>query len=254
MLFVDDRDGSKDVYKSLDRAKLPVDLVRLEAGDIYFVGRGVNGAPLNIGIEHKTISDAVGSLKSGRLQGHQLMMMRAAEPGEKPAFDHCWLLLEGDLIYDNKGMLQRRTAGGRHKPIGMTVDEFYKRLTVLHLCGGLNWVLCPLRRDTVHWITAFYHTLTDKDLDKHKSHLAIYQAPTLVPLSQFRSTMATLPGVSGKTSIAAERKFRNHEGKPSIRRAINASVTEWATLETEDKGKTRKFGTSKAHKVMEAIG
>lgn len=254
MLFVDDREGSSDVFKSLDRAGLPVDLCRLDSGDIYFVGRGTKGAPLNIGIEHKTVADVVSSVKTGRLQGHQLQEMRGAAEGEKPAFDLCWLLVEGEWIYDKSGMLMRRSGAKRLKPLGMTVDELWKRLTVLHLCGGLNWLSFPHRADTVRWISAFYHALTDKDLDQHKSHLTIYTAPTLVPLSQFRRTISTLPAVAQTVSKAAELKFVNHDGLPSIRRAVNASVTDWATLETSDgKGKTRKFGTSNAHKVMEAI-
>lgn len=248
MILVDDREGSEPLYHNLVKAGLPAELTRLEFGDLYFVGRGIGGAPLSIGIEFKTLQECVTSLRTGRLQGHQLLGMRGASPDEVPLFDHCYLLIEGETVYDAKGRLMRRTSARTAKPLGMTVAEFYKRLFVLHLCGGLNWHVAETRRDSVQWISALYHTWTDTDLDKHKSHLAIYTPPALVPLSQFRQTVGTLPGVARAFSQGAETKFG------SIYRAITASTEEWASVESTDgDGKTRRLGTSNAQKVREAI-
>jgi ERCC4-type nuclease len=212
------------------------------------MGRGVGGAPLSIGIEHKTISDLVSSLKTNRIQGHQLPGMLAAEEGESPLYDLAWLCVEGEWLYDTRGMLQRRIGKSKFRPLGMTIDEVFKRLTVMHLCGGLNWVSCASRHDTVKWISSLYHALTDKDLDEHKSHLGIYRAPTLVPLSQFQDTISTLPHVGGRVSKAAERQFG------SIKRAVNASAKEWAAIETvTKKGQKRKFGILHAQKLVEVV-
>ena len=245
MIFVDPRQGSQQLGESLLKAGLPIEPAdpQLPYGDLYFVGRGIKGAGLNIGIEHKTVPDLVNSLQTARLQGHQLQGMREAEPGQQPFYDHCWLVVEGRATYDRQGMLTRK----QHN-LGMSINELYKRLTVLHLCGGLNWVWFNTRRETVKWIEAFYQTWTDKDLDQHKSHLALYEAPTLMPISQCVRTLSTLPGVGRRIAKSAEQAFG------SIKHAINYNAQTWANLEIiGDDGKPRAFGMSRANKVIEAI-
>jgi ERCC4-type nuclease len=82
VLFVDPRSGSKELVRPLTKAGLPVDAsTQLEAGDLFFVGRGDKGAATTIGIEHKKVADLIASLRTGRLQGVQLPGMRAAEAG-----------------------------------------------------------------------------------------------------------------------------------------------------------------------------
>lgn len=256
MIFVDPREGSKALVAPLRNAGLTIDdTVELPGGDLYFDGRGEKGAYVSIGIEHKTVGDLVNSLRTQRLQGHQLPEMKGVdEDGIGPLYDFAYLLIEGDLLYDARGMLQRFTSRRTTKPMGMTISELYKRLNVLHLRGGLNYVFTRNQRDSIRWIEATYHTWTDVALDEHKSHIAIYTPPTLTKPTQFEKTIKSLPDVGGQVVKAAKRAFVNHEGKPSIRRAINGSVAEWAGLVTVDnKGKSRKFGTSKATKIQEAI-
>lgn len=256
MILVDDREGSKQLYVSLDKAGLPCTLTRLEFGDLCFVGRGEKGVPVDVGIEHKQIADVVQSLRNNRLGDHQLTGMRGTE-GERPEplYNYCWLCIEGIPIYDSQGMLMRRIGRKKFRPLGMTITEMYKRLTVLHLCAGLNWEWFHTRRDSVRWIDAIYHTFTDKDLDKHKSHLGIYEGPSIGPRSQFERTVRTLPGVGASVASAAKRVFVNKvNGQPSITRAITALTRDWAELETtDDKGKKRKFGASKAEKLKESV-
>lgn len=242
MLFVDPRQGSDNLYVSLKKAGLPVELAdpQLPFGDVYFVGRGTNGSGINIGIEHKSVNDLVNSLQTARLQGHQLIGMRAD-------YDLCWLIIEGKPMRDRQGHLVYKSKHGIHR-LGMTINELYKRLTVLHLCGGLNWVWFHSRKETVDWFTAFYQTWTDKSIDEHKSHLALYEAPTLAPVSQFERTVRTLPQVGPQVAKAAKKRFG------SIKNAITAFTMDWATLSTiDDKGKERMFGANRAVAVCDAI-
>ena len=246
MLFIDPRKGSDNLYVSLKKAGLPVELAdpQLPFGDVYFVGRGASGSGINIGIEHKTVNDLVNSLLTARLQGHQLIGMRA---GETPYYDHCWLIIEGKPLKDRQGNLVYK-GRDKHYKLGMTINELYKRLTVLHLCGGLNWVWFASRKETVEWLTAFYQTWTDKNLDQHKSHLGLYEAPSLIPVSQQERTLRTLPGVGNKVAKAAVKRFG------SIQRAMSASRTEWSELETIDEnGKPRIFGIPHAIRLVEAV-
>jgi len=248
MILVDDREGSKQLVPSLVKAGLPAVLDRLDYGDLYWVGRGQHGKPVSIAVEFKTVGECISSLRTGRLQGHQLLGMRGAAPDEPTLYDFCYLLIEGELLYDANGRLLRRSGVRSAKPLGMTIGEFYKRLHVLHLCGGLNWHVVANRRDTIQWLSSLYHVWTDTDLDKHKSHLAAYVPPSLVPLSQFRRTVGSLPGVGARVSQAAERAFG------SVDKAITATVDAWADLETtDDEGKKRRLGNSVANKIKEAI-
>lgn len=258
MIFVDPREGSKNLVDPLRARGFEIDDSTELPADLYFVGKGIKGVPVEIGIEYKTIPDLVQSLRTERLQGHQLLEMRGvSEDQPKPAFDFCYLLVEGEPIYDRTGMLMRRAGRRSFKPLGMTVNELFKRLNTLHLNGGLNWILMRTQADSVRWIEALYQSWTDDDLDKHTSHIAIYTPPTLLKPTQFEQTIRTLPGVGGRVAKAAAKVFRSPvpgENKPSIRVAINANEDRWAAIETEDdKGKTRKFGLSNAIKLVEAV-
>ena len=248
MLLVDRRAGSKELVKPLRKKGLDVVETELEFGDVAFNGKGDAGRDVQIGIEYKRLSDAVSSMRSGRLEGHQLLGMRGAEPGTEPLYDFAYLLLEGEVLYDGRGvLLERKVRRGRHElqPLHgtMNVAEFKKRLHVLHLRGGLNTIYARTFEQSVDELEILYRVWTDKALDEHSSHLAIYNAPPLIPVSNCRRTLATLPGLSYVRSAAAQRKFG------SIRRAVCASVADWANLDVDG----RKLGESTAAKIVAAI-
>lgn len=221
MILVDYRAGSHELVAPLQRIGLPVEETTLEFGDLAFTGRGEGGKNVSIGIEFKQLSELVASLRSGRLQGHQL-------PGMRDAYDYSWLLIEGELKFNKNGQLLRRVkrAGWRPMPGQMMVGEFLKRLFVLQLCGGLTPLWSQDRHSTLKLIEALYRTWTDHNLDEHKSHIAIYQPPTLLPISQFRRTVSTLPGIGIKLSGDVEKRF-----KGSIRRAVLAHPDDWMEID-----------------------
>lgn len=241
MLLVDYREGSHDLIKPLRRMGLEVEESHaMEFGDIMFIGRGEGGKPVSIGVEFKQVSEAVQALRTERLQGYQMRGMREM-------FDYSYLLLEGDVLYDKAGQLQRRAGRRRFKPLAgrMTVTELYKRTIVLHLCGGLNPWLTYTREDTLRWIEALYRVWTDKDLDRHDSHLAIYQAPPPIPISDFRMAVKAWPTIGYKTSKAVEDAFGG-----SLRRAMKASIQEWADIDIiDDNGRARKLGMKDATRI-----
>ena len=220
MLLVDYRAGSDELLEPLRKMGLPAESGDIPA-DIAFEGRGEGGTPVMVGIEFKKLGELMQSLRTQRLQGHQLLKMREH-------FQFCYLLVEGELHYDKKGYLTKRA--GRYKfvplPGRMVVGELLKRLFVLHLCGGLNIVWAANRTITLSTLEALYHTWTDCDLDQHKSHIAIYQAPTLAPVSEFRAFISRIDGISLRKSLSIEKHFGG-----SIRRAVNAPMAEWMTID-----------------------
>lgn len=221
MIALDNRAGSKDLFKPLAKLGLPVELMRLDSGDVAFIGRGEGGVPVHVGVEYKKFPELISSLRDDRLAGHQLLKMQEA-------FDFNYLLIQGELLYDASGQLLKRCGHGRTRPMAgrMSVHELYKRLFVLHLRGGLN--LLPWGHnlgDCCQTLAALYRTWTDCDLDQHHSHIALYRPPALCPISEFRTFMQSFTGVGFEVSRAIEKHFG-----ANLERAILAPKSEWMKI------------------------
>jgi len=244
MIFIDYRQGSHELVAPLQAMGLPVEETTLEFGAVMFEGRGEKGKTVSIGIEFKKLGELVTSLRTQRLQGYQLKGMRNL-------YDFSYLFIEGGLLYDQAGGLLRKGKRNRVSSLQgqMSISELWKRIFVLHLRGGLNPVWSSTRGDTLQAISALYHTWVDCDLDKHKSHLGIYNAPSLVPISDFRRAVFAWPGIGIRGSQAVEKQFQG-----SLKRAVNASVETWANIQTiDDKGKPRKIGMKVASQIVEFL-
>lgn len=250
MIYVDGSVGSLELIDPLRKKGLSVEKAKLRSGDLWWLGRGEGGAPLRIGIEFKKIADVVQSLATERLQGHQLLKMHQEGPGDGRGYDRCYLLIEGDFGHDVQGggTMFRKKRTVKAPGIGNAM-ELEKRLFNLQTRGGLITRHTASRRDTLRVIEAWYHYWCDRDLDKHKSHLAIY-APDMDKrmkevISPHRAFFAGLPGISYERSIAISEYFNDD---PEALMA--ASVAELAEIMTMDeKGKTRRLGEAQAQKV-----
>ena len=241
MIFVDDRAGSKELIQPLRVLGLEAEGVHLEFGDLFWEGRGKKGATVTIGIEFKRLEEFVQALRTERLQGHQM-------PGMLRTYDYSYLFIEGELLYDRGGALHRRHRGrsSQAMPGRMSIGELLKRIYVLHLCGGLNPWWTHTRQDTLKSIEALYRMWTDGDLDQHKSHLGIYTAPALIPVSDVRAALRTFPHIGMRASLAVEQAFGG-----SLQRAVMASVDDWAAIRTtDDKGRTKRLGLRVAEDIQ----
>jgi ERCC4-type nuclease len=233
MMLIDPAVGSKDLVEPLKAMGLPAVAVPT-SGDIAFEGRGIGGKPVTIGIEYKKLGEFIGSLMTERLQGHQLVKMQSG-------FDFRWVLIEGEVLTTPTGYLARRA--GKHKrvpyPGHMTVTGLWKRLLTLQVCGGLTPIMVETRDQSLHVIEALYRFWTDKNQDEHKSHIAIYEPAHLLPISQFRRTVATLPGIGVGLSLRVADRF------VSLREAFNAPVAAWTQVDG--------IGTKTAERIVKAI-
>src|SRR3990167_4007481 len=254
MILIDAATGSKELADPLRRAGLPVEVTHLDFGDIVFSGRGESGLPLYIGIELKKIGEFVESLRSKRFQGHQLL-------GLTRDFDRRYLILEGDYHHDTKGRVVVFRGAGKPRSLRGVFNAvaFEQEILNIQTRGG-RWVRHTTgRRDTLRFIQACYRYWSDKDLDEHKSHLAIY-APDLdrgllIPTSDFRRVLVGfLPGIGVSTSRAVEERCTVN-GKPSMRKMLSLGEGDWAAIETVTKGKDgkekrRRLGESRARQIM----
>lgn len=249
MLLVDERAGSKDLLKPLLDAGLSAELAMLEFGDVAFLGRGEKGADLWVGVEFKELSELGDAINSGRLPGHQL-------PGMVRTYERRYLLVEGQWRTNDEGRLMRYDR--RRQRFGAILGmppavEVQKRLMTYATRGGLAYWGTEDRRQTIDWLTTLYHFWTDRALDEHKSHIAIYNrdvdARLLQPTNQFRQTVSTFPGVGREFLDGAEKKFKGR-----VQRAVLADPGQWAEVVATDKhGKTKRFGMKRATKLVESL-
>lgn len=257
-LLVANESGSKELVKPLQDMGLPAHAVThsvLPFGDVAFMGRGEGGAPLYIGIELKKVGELVTSLRTKRLQGHQLL-------GLIKDFDRRYLLIEGDFHHDESGRATEFRGKGRPRPMhgAPNAVTFEQEILNIQTRGGC-WVRhTTTRRDTLRFILACFRYWTDKDLDEHKSHLAVY-APDLdkgllTPPSDFRKALQVLlPGVGFAASKHIEDACWDEKRQAgSFRLLMKKPESWWAELElVSGKGKTRKLGASRARAIMEAL-
>lgn len=227
MILVDPRAGSRELVTPLRAAGLPVDdIAQLDFGDIAFLGRGEKGAGVFIGIEHKKLPDLVQSLNSDRLAGHQLTGMLGT-------YDRNYLIIEGEWDVDNTGRIIVPNKRFRSKwdvlkgaPAASVLEQ---RLLTLETRGGLRIRWTRSQEETIRYVSALYRFWSDRDLDDHKSHLAIH-APDLdrallVPVSDKRRVFAAIPNVGYTRSSAVDRHF------PSVWDAVNAPESAWQKVD-----------------------
>lgn len=239
MILVDYREDSKTkgtngLWDDLKKTSLPVEQAKLEFGDLMFMGQGPEGE-VSVGLEFKKIRDLLQSVRTGRYQGHQLLGMQE--------YDFRYLLIEGEYRASDAGLVTLRAGRTLWKPAPgrMSSAELSKTLIGLPLrAGTLVWET-RTRKESIDWITNLYRNWTDKPWDKHTSHVAIYRPATLVPISDFRVTVSTFPGIGTKTSKLVEDHFRG-----DLKKTVNASIHEW--------GKIEGIGLKTAERIISYLG
>lgn len=239
MIFVDYREekrvkGSRGLWDDLKHTNLPIERACLDAGDLMFIGNGPEGKEVSVGVEFKKIRDLLGSIRTGRLAGHQILKLQQ--------YDYRFLVIEGEWRHDNNGFVTLRAGRTVWKiaPGRFRAMELDKTLLGFTLRAGIFVWPTLTRRDTLRFLSSLYRNWTDGVWDAHSSHQTIYHPKPLLPVSQFRSTISTLPGVGFKTSAVVEKHF-----KGSLRRALLAPTMEWTKIEH--------IGPITAEKITQAL-
>lgn len=251
MLLVDDRAGSGPLLKPLQKMGLECEATTLLYGDFAFEGLGDGGAPVQIGIELKTLSDMIGSIRSGRFTGNRSDGTPGQLPGMMKTYDHAWLVVEGAYSTDAQGFVTHQVFSHRYRGRewkrvegSMRVAELEKALLTYELCGGIHVRHTADRPATLRLLSTLYRWWTDTALDRHTSHLAPSRAGAIVQLSDVRQALMAWPGMGRKWTQAAEEAFG------SVQSAAMARPEQWARLTTkDDKGKTRRFGDAAAQRL-----
>lgn len=207
MLIVDERVGSKDLLIALQNLGVPAELGHLDSGDVSFIGRGINDAPVYIGLELKRTTDLIGSLRSGRFQGFQLERL-------VNTYDRAWLISEGMWREGDGGILEVYQAGWRPAlagPRGVMASDLEAWLLTQTIRGGLGYRHAPHRADTIRFIAVLYAWWTEKNIGEHRGHEAIYlpspDRATFLEPSTERKMISCIPKVGWEKSAALETHF-----------------------------------------------
>jgi hypothetical protein len=213
MMIVDERIGSRDLLGPLQRFGVPADLGRLDYGDFAFVGKGLHGADVIVGVELKESRDIVKSMQSGRFAGHQLLGLAS---GEYKMYDRAWLVTEGIWRADDGGVLQHFARGWHKVSVGarpVMLNDLETWILTQVIRGGMTHWHCSTREDTIRFLSVLYHWWTDKELQEHRSHQQIYLPPPdrvmMTEPSTFLKMVSCIEGVGWEKGKALEAHFTN---------------------------------------------
>lgn len=208
MLIVDERIGSRDLLAPLQRYGVPAELGHLDYGDFGFIGKGIDGADVFIGVELKESRDIVKSMQSGRFAGHQLLGLAC---GEHKMYDRAWLVTEGIWRAGAGGVLEHFAKGWRTVNAGtrsLMLNDLESWILTQMIRGGLSYWHCSTRADTIRFLSVLYHWWTDKELQEHRSHQQIYLPPPdrvmMSPPSTFLKMVSCIDGVGWEKGRALE--------------------------------------------------
>ena len=215
-MLVDPRAGSGNFVAPLRRAGVPALAHTLEYADVAFVGFGPDGPTARIGIEIKSVTDAIDSFQSGRFASNQL-------PGLVNEYDYAWLAIHGRTRDDYLGYLEYMDDKGAWRapmmPRPMTLAAFESWLLTIQNKAGIKVYRADDADALVRWLVTLW-SWWGKPWDKHTSTRAMFQPHpkegsllTSVwsgrqdPKTLLRRLAAQLPGIGWERSAAIEKHF-----------------------------------------------
>ena len=241
MIYVDSRTGSVELAADLEGSQVTT----LQFADVAFVGHGPEGKEVLVGIEIKTIQEALSTIHTGRFAGHQL-------PGLVTNYDYSYFFVQGAFKYNYKnGLLSiPRTRKGRRvwDPVRIGSRKFLhydfdRWLCTMETMGNLKVRLTESRADTLRAIRTLYRWWTDKEFSEHRSHLVLYEpAPPVAQLTKpslMRRIAAQIPSVGWTLSERVEGHFH------TINSMVNATPEDWDGIEG--------IGKTKAETIVRAL-
>jgi hypothetical protein len=181
MLHVDNRAGSDQLIPLLRRCGLPVQPSRMTYGDIKFLGYGIEGCPVTIGVECKGIHDILHCVTDGRFAGHQL-------PGMVTSYDQPWLLIAGQWrAQRDTGLLQYLSRSYQWRDAMIGSRRFMWRdlagwMLTMRTKTGILVDTVPDWDHAALWLSSLYSWWTQTTRisgeevtgwETHKSHLAM---------------------------------------------------------------------------------
>jgi ERCC4-type nuclease len=217
--------GSAELAPLLRALHIKTELVQLDSADVSFSGNGPQGR-VEIGVERKSLRDALKSMEDGRFAGvdGQLQRMLAA-------YDFQLLVVEGKWKANHEGILMEALGGG-WRPVALGRRSFMHRelenwLTSLTFRTSLHLRTTYDLGETARAIANLYNWFA-KGWDEHKSLNVFYRTPPPVAMfhkpSPVRVMAKEIPGIGWDRSLAVEAAFA------TVVEMILATPEEWEKI------------------------
>lgn len=214
MILIDPREGSKEIldYILAIPGHPPIEHSIMEYGDVALTGEGPNGTML-IGLEVKTVGDALNCIESQRFTGHQL-------PGLKATYDASYLVIIGKYRADwDTGFLQMKSPKGNYwfdvktGSRAWTHYEFTAWLTMVELGWGIRTRIVLDMKELARTIVEMYKVL-QKPWDQHKTLNPFYLGPDIgntpfVKPSLVERVVAQIEGIGPAKAREIGKRFSN---------------------------------------------
>ncbi len=269
MIQISPRTGSyelRDLFKSFD--VLTDTSVDIEFSDFCFYGNGPDGL-CRVGIERKRLSDALDSIRTKRLSGHQL-------GGLCKEFDFVFIVIEGqfkagehgellELKWRDKKLQWLPTSDGKQAVLYRAFQNYFTTSKLKAGTAAGNPVVIERTTEpfeTVALVVSHWHWFNDKVWEQHRSHEAVYnkeyQNNNHKPrsfirrqVSQCEQYMAVAPGLDQAAKSVADR-FGSMEGlmKATVEEIAECPVEQW--LSGGGKRVVR-LGEKKAERIWKSL-
>lgn len=239
MILVDERTGSRELLQSIRNFGCDAELTKLDAADFAFSGCGPEG-DVYVGVERKTISDLVQSMRSRRLAGFQHVQMSRI-------YDECYLFVEGLWRRGrDTGLLEVRNSTWHVLRGNIRYAEADRFLCSLQHQGGIHIWRTADEEETAAAVSDRY-LWWQKPWHEHTAMQSLY-APQFEPKREghkprrqstlLENIAAQLPGIDSKADRVAAHFT-------SVREMVQADEKEWMKVEG--------VGKVGAKKIVEAI-
>lgn len=235
MILVDPRIGKKNGQTSAERLNTIVTTLRsrvnckvrgakpqLNSGDFAFEGCGPDGT-MTVGIEWKTVQDAVSSMRSDRLAGDQLAKM-------SEDYGMAFVIIQGLWRPSANGTLMG-LYGREWKPLTLAAkafqySELFKYIVSMSVKKNII-VLRSMTEDETLWMIALLYQWWQTPWDQHRSMDPIKLQAEVVyyKVSLLRKMAAELPGIGWTRSLAVEKAFG------SVHQMVLASEDQWKAID-----------------------
>lgn len=229
-IYIDDRQGSKELDTLLMATGLKVKVRRLKYGDFsFFSSNGPGDSYVGVGIERKKVLDFISCIDTGRFAGSQL-------PGMLSLYDFSVLVVEGEYYPDfQSGRLMTVSASGRIKGnVWKDQQRDYRMvdaaLNTLRLKTPVHVIRTRDAQDTATQIYMLWHWFGAKRWDRHRSHVEFHQPapPTSFGFGKpsfFRQVAKEFPNIGWDRSREVEALYRGN-----LVELVNSTVEELSRI------------------------
>lgn len=232
IIYVDDRKGSAELAPKIRKMGPEVKLGRYNSADMWFWGVGPQDTNVKIGIERKTITDLIDSIRTERLLGEKGQYDKLVQD-----YQRVYLVVEGITRLNEDGFLEMLSSRGqwirvygdnkRTPVLGAQIDNFLN--TVLEFTE-LRVIRTSTPKETAAWCVSTYNWW-NKDYESHSSHKGVYRGAldTTAMITRDRHTPFSALMLMNVKMLGREKAMEARDLFGSVESMMDVSEKTWMT-------------------------